>query len=713
MERKKTGPGVLLAACLAPAIIACVFLAFSVRWSWDDHLREKTARSETLARAIAGHADLVFAATGLELQRLAEYLGNSPESFGPARDGLQATIARAQWLQGGLPAGLAIYDREGALLATGSEADPRPAASIAGSETLARHLSHGSRELVIATPHVGAYASIALSACVRGPDGRLVGIVKSHVPAERFLSLYVDIPDVNRTTLLLVRHDGKLLLRHPRPPGANLEPLSPWTKSLIQGRVDGQVLEVRSMFDGARRFIVHRTIGERGIDAVVTMPMDGLLASWFEEADYRLVLHLALAIAAIALALAVHRRLLRGRARAEAQAARGSRSLDATRRNLLISEARFRDGISAMRDGFALWDAHDRLVAWNERYVQLHPGMADHLVPGASFADVCRAAIASAHAQGREAGLAAEASVAERIRLHRMRSGERTIPYSNGSVLAVSESPTSDGGTVSTYRDITEEHRLLEQLQESERALRRALVAEREAAAAQRRFVAMASHEFRTPLAVIDGAAQRIAARVSGDEEIAKRLDRIRGSVSRMVHIIERTLGAARLEEGHIHLVAVPVDAGAVLAEVCERQRQISPEFDVALEVAADLPAIDADPRLLEQVFANLLSNAVKYSGASRTVRVSAGRRGDRVEVAFADMGVGIDAEDLPRLFTRFFRARTSAGLPGTGIGLHLARELVRMHGGDMEVESVAGSGSTFRVLLPARAAQHGRAAAE
>jgi signal transduction histidine kinase len=94
-------------------------------------------------------------------------------------------------------------------------------------------------------------------------------------------------------------------------------------------------------------------------------------------------------------------------------------------------------------------------------------------------------------------------------------------------------------------------------------------------------------------------------------------------------------------------------------------------------------------------------------------VRVSAGRRGDRVEVAFADMGVGIDAEDLPRLFTRFFRARTSAGLPGTGIGLHLARELVRMHGGDMEVESVAGSGSTFRVLLPARAAQHGRAAAE
>ena len=65
MERKKTGPGVLLAACLAPAIVACVFLAFSVRWSWEDHLREKTARSETLARAIDGHAEGVLAANGI------------------------------------------------------------------------------------------------------------------------------------------------------------------------------------------------------------------------------------------------------------------------------------------------------------------------------------------------------------------------------------------------------------------------------------------------------------------------------------------------------------------------------------------------------------------------------------------------------------------------------------------------------------------------
>lgn len=152
MERRKTGPGLLLAACLAPAIVACAFLAFSAHWSWEDHLREKTARSEALARAIAGHSELVFAATDLELQRLADHLGKEPELFGQARERLQASVARAQRFQGRLPSGLAIYDRQGALLARGSEAGPRPPASIAGSETLARHLSHDSPELVITPP---------------------------------------------------------------------------------------------------------------------------------------------------------------------------------------------------------------------------------------------------------------------------------------------------------------------------------------------------------------------------------------------------------------------------------------------------------------------------------------------------------------------------------------------------------------------------------
>ena len=712
MERKATGSGVLLAACLAPALVLCVFLALSARWSWDDHVRQKTARSETLARAMAGHAELVFATTGLELHRLAAHLGHHPAWLGPERGRLEEVLGRPRRPDAGLPRDTAVFDRDGTLVAAGSQAAERPPASIAGGEAMRRHFSPDGADLAILPPPDGSYGALAISVPVPGGDGRPAGIVMAQVPAGRFLSLYVDLPDVEGTTLLLVRRDGTLLLRHPRPAGP-IERLPSWPQSLIQRRADGQAVEVMSVIDGARRLIVHRTIEGCDIDAVVAMPLGGLVDAWLDEADDRLALHLALAIAAIALAITVHRRLLRVHERLAARAARGSRSLDATRRNLLISEARFRDGIAAMRDGFVLWDADDRLVAWNDRYVELHPSTAAHLEPGARFEDICRVAIENAHARGPEVRAAAEASVRERMRLHHERSGKRTIPYSDGRVIAVSESPTSDGGTVSTYRDVTAEHGLLGQLQDSEQALRRALVAEREAAAAQRRFVAMASHEFRTPLAVIDGAAQRISARASGDEEVDKRLVRIRGAVARMVQIIERTLNAARLEEGHLHLAARQVDAGAVLAEVCERQRQISPEFEVVLDIDARVSEIEADPRLLEQVFANLLSNAIKYSGASRRVEVSLRPRGEQVAVAFVDLGLGIDAEDMPRLFTRFFRARTSAGLPGTGIGLHLSRELVRMHGGDIEVRSSPGAGSTFTVVLPARAARPERAAAE
>jgi signal transduction histidine kinase len=104
-------------------------------------------------------------------------------------------------------------------------------------------------------------------------------------------------------------------------------------------------------------------------------------------------------------------------------------------------------------------------------------------------------------------------------------------------------------------------------------------------------------------------------------------------------------------------------------------------------------------------VVANLVHNALKYSPAGGEVRVSASRAADgRAEVAVADEGVGIAAEDLDRLFTRFGRIVTpeTAGIPGTGLGLYLARDLARRHGGDVGVTSEPGRGSTFTLALPA-----------
>lgn len=238
-------------------------------------------------------------------------------------------------------------------------------------------------------------------------------------------------------------------------------------------------------------------------------------------------------------------------------------------------------------------------------------------------------------------------------------------------------------------------------------ALERALIAEREMNQQQRRFIAVASHEFRTPLAVIDGAAQRIRARLAtvADGEILKRIDRIRSAVARMTQIIDSTLSTARLDEGRITLHPRNFDLVALIHEVCDRQRSISADYTIHC-LAPPVIGIEGDPRLLDQVFTNLLSNAVKYSGRARRIDVKVTATPNEVAVIVKDYGIGMTAADREHLFQRFFRAETAQGIAGTGIGLHLVKELVRLHGGAVEVDSEIGRGSVFTVRLHPRLPQ-------
>ncbi len=110
---------------------------------------------------------------------------------------------------------------------------------------------------------------------------------------------------------------------------------------------------------------------------------------------------------------------------------------------------------------------------------------------------------------------------------------------------------------------------------------------------------------------------------------------------------------------------------------------------------------IHADAELLDQVFTNLLSNAVKYAPNDPRIEVKGWTDGTFAALSVRDHGVGIAADDFPRMFERFFRAATSAGISGTGIGLNLVKRLMEMHTGTIQVDSVAGQGSVFTVRLP------------
>jgi len=256
-------------------------------------------------------------------------------------------------------------------------------------------------------------------------------------------------------------------------------------------------------------------------------------------------------------------------------------------------------------------------------------------------------------------------------------------------------------------------HAATHDLKQQARELETALEREKELNELQRQFVAMASHEFRTPLAINDSTAQRLK-KTNGNmtsEDLLRRTDNIRNAVNRMTQLMESTLTAARMEEGKVKFEISDCNIAGLLREVCERQGEVSPTHMITCDVSALPPSIKADASALEQIFTNLVGNAVKYAPEFPHIEVAASVDGSDVVITVTDHGVGIDPDDLARIGERFFRAKSSMGIAGTGIGLNLVKTLTEMHEGSVSIESTPGKGSTFAIRLPvagpAQAAQN------
>ncbi|MBP2310813.1 ATP-binding response regulator [Azospirillum soli] len=230
----------------------------------------------------------------------------------------------------------------------------------------------------------------------------------------------------------------------------------------------------------------------------------------------------------------------------------------------------------------------------------------------------------------------------------------------------------------------------------------RALEAELAAREQQRRFVGMVSHEFRTPLAIIDSAAQMLALRAERvDPESLDRLGVIRGSVQRLTGLIDSHLTDERIRKGTLSLNRSDVDLAGLLRVAVEPFRAAYPGSAFHLDLDGLPPIMAADGHLLGMLFGNLLSNAVKYADGDAAVTIRGGTDGAMAVVEVADRGRGIPESELPRLFDRFFRGAASTDVPGTGIGLQTVQQIVQLHDGAVTVNSVVGQGTTFRIALP------------
>jgi signal transduction histidine kinase len=262
--------------------------------------------------------------------------------------------------------------------------------------------------------------------------------------------------------------------------------------------------------------------------------------------------------------------------------------------------------------------------------------------------------------------------------------------------------------SVAVFRDnalalAKSQRRLIEQTESLEETLDN----ERRVTAQQRNFVTMTSHEFRTPLTVIDAQAQRLIKlkdRLAPDD-VLERATRIRSAVTRLTGIMDSLLGDSRLLDGQAVYQPTDFDSVGLLREVCQLHREATRGADIREDFAGLSPLMHGDPKLLFALFSNLLSNGIKYSGPGSPVEVIARPEpGGGLMVRIRDHGMGIPERDRAHLFERYFRGAGAVGVAGSGVGLHLVAMVLELHGGRIEVESREGVGSNFVVHLPAAA---------
>lgn len=217
-------------------------------------------------------------------------------------------------------------------------------------------------------------------------------------------------------------------------------------------------------------------------------------------------------------------------------------------------------------------------------------------------------------------------------------------------------------------------------------------------------FISTLSHELRSPLGVISGYAQlleRSSACAADADSLLHAASKIRERVATMTRLVETLLETSRIQSGQFALQLDSVDVGQLVAR-CAHAVALTPHHTLDVDIAADLPTIHCDPNRLPIAVGNLLSNAVKFSPDGGALRVSVRQHGERIRISVKDEGIGVKEEERGRIFERFTQADMSSTRPfgGTGMGLYIARQIVAAHGGDIDVDSVPGKGSTFTIEL-------------
>ena len=680
MLHRRTFAAIWCAAALFLAVVA------GIAWAQAQYLkREALDKVRTQAQQHVAGAEVALNRTLLGLDAL---LASVPMQVAASSDGhgridvqragpLLATAADRNLLL----RDLALMSPDGQVLAAA-----RPLAPGLGLPVdpglIAQALARRPASLVVGPPVVDPASSERTLVLARAVMlGHAPAVAVALVPAAQLSAVLLPAGDASGLAMTLERDDAVLLASAPRMDVLLGSALA--AGPLPREALGGEAAPASGRLMPESALVAARPLLYPSLRVTAAASLDQIMGPWREDARTIAAVAASFALLVLAAAAGTHwqfARLLRTRA----EAARAKITLDRA--------------LDAMADGFLLCDADDRIVAWNERYLLMHPWLAPVVAVGTPFSALVETAVQAVIVDDPDGSLRARWRE-QRLARHRHGNTEFEQELRTGDVIHVIERRTPDGGIVSVFRDVTR----------TERELRQAKAAAEEANEAKTRFLAAMSHEIRTPLNGVMGMnSLMLRTPLSTEQQTYART--IEASGRTLLALIDDVLDVSRIEAGRMTLEVIDFELHPLVEQVVATLTPRALEKGLMLVThwpERAVPVLRGDANRLRQVLFNLLGNALKFTDHGRVdleiawADLSGDRLGLRLTVR--DTGIGIPAEAMPRLFERFVQADSSTArrYGGSGVGLAITRDLVGLMDGRIDVQSEPGHGSSFTAAIP------------